>query len=171
MTPGGATLDPSGDRKVVVPGSRAWQEGIAVADDDFEATVETYRRALATFVKGDPGQVLELVSLRDDVTLANPLGPPRLGRSGVEKAIIEVASHFTDGSVRCEQVSSYATPELGYVVQIERYEVRLPDQEETSPSTLRATMIFRREEGTWRVVHRHADTITTPQPIHTVLDT
>jgi ketosteroid isomerase-like protein len=142
-----------------------------VADDDFDATVESYRRALGTFVKGDPGQVLELFSHRDDVTLANPLGPPRLGRSEVEKTSIEVASHFRDGSVRCEQVSRYATPELGYVVQIERYELRLTDHEETSPSTLRATMIFRREEGTWRVVHRHADTITAPQPIHTVLDT
>jgi ketosteroid isomerase-like protein len=39
-----------------------------------------------------------------------------------------------------------------------------------NPITLRVTMIFRREGDTWRVVHRHADPITTPRPITTVIE-
>jgi ketosteroid isomerase-like protein len=38
------------------------------------------------------------------------------------------------------------------------------------PSSLRVTMIFRREGDAWRVAHRHADPIMTPQPIGTVVD-
>jgi ketosteroid isomerase-like protein len=36
-------------------------------------------------------------------------------------------------------------------------------------AALRVTMIFRPEEGTWRIVHRHADPITTPQAAESVI--
>ncbi len=36
---------------------------------------------------GDPVPVTEFFSRRDDVTLANPLGPPRVGPAAVDQAI------------------------------------------------------------------------------------
>ena len=140
-------------------------------DLEFADAVEAYRQALDAFVKGDAGPVKESFSRRDDVTLANPLGPPRLGWAEVEKAIEAAAANFEDGAVRFEEVARYATPELGYVVQLERAEVRLAGSEGMVPSSLRVTMIFRHEHETWKVVHRHADPITTARPIGTVLDT
>jgi uncharacterized protein (TIGR02246 family) len=142
-----------------------------VAEDDFDLAIDSYRQALGAFVTGDPSHVADLFSQRDDVTLANPLGPPRRGRVEVAKAITEAAAHFTDGVVQCEEVSRYSTPDLGYVVQIERMQLQLAGQEGMSPSSLRATMIFRREGDAWRVAHRHADPITSAQPIGTVFDT
>jgi ketosteroid isomerase-like protein len=62
-------------------------------------------------------------------------------------------------------------PDLGYVVQLQKCDVLLAGSEEMVRSTLRVTMVFRREDGTWRVPHRHADPITTPQPINTIVDT
>jgi ketosteroid isomerase-like protein len=56
------------------------------------------------------------------------------------------------------------TPELAYVVQIEHLESKVGEREEISPYALRATMIFRPEDGTWKVVHRHADPITRSPP-------
>ena len=136
---------------------------------DFSAAVDAYRQALTAFLKGDAQPVLEHFSRRDDVTLANPLGPPRRGRADVEKAVEAAAANFEDGSMRFEDLSRYATDDLGYVVYLERAEVRLAGSDEMVPSTLRVTMVFRREAGTWKVAHRHADPITTDQPISTIL--
>jgi hypothetical protein len=44
-------------------------------------------------------------------------------------------------------------PDLGYVVQLQKCDVLLAGSEEMVRSTLRVTMVFRREDGTWRVAH------------------
>ena len=75
------------------------------------------------------------------------------------------------GSVRgFEEVSRYNTPDLGYVVQIERTQAQLPGNTDFTPIALRVTMIFRREGDNWKVAHRHADPITTPRPISTTIE-
>jgi ketosteroid isomerase-like protein len=79
------------------------------------------------------------------------------------------ASNFRDGEmVAFENVAKYVTPELAYIVWIERAKTKVARREDIAPSALRVTMIFRPEDGEWKVVHRHADPITTPQPAESV---
>ena len=61
------------------------------------------------------------------------------------------------------------TPELAYVVQVEQLEAKVHGGEEITPYSLRVTMIFRPEDGEWKVVHRHADPITTPRPVESLM--
>jgi ketosteroid isomerase-like protein len=151
---------------------RATDRRFTVAQSDFDRAIEGYRRALHAYVTGDPGPVTEFFSRWEDVTLANPLGPPRIRPAEVDQAIVEGAAYLRDGSVRgFEEVSRYSRPDLGYVVQLERTQARLPGSEDMVPFTLRVTMIFRREGDTWKVAHRHADPITTARPISTVIET
>ena len=63
----------------------------------------------------------------------------------------------------------YVTPELAYIVWIERVKAKLGGRQEIAPFDLRVTMIFRPEDGTWKVVHRHADPLTTARPAESVL--
>jgi len=124
----------------------------------FDDAVETFRQSQVSFLNGDPDPAMELYSRSDDVTLANPLGPPLRGPANVAQAAAEAAAQVSDGSIRgFEEVSRYSTADLGYIVQIERTQARLDGTGTMTPITLRATIIFRREEDTWKVVHRHAD--------------
>jgi ketosteroid isomerase-like protein len=152
--------------------SDSTREAATVSHSDFDGAIEAFRKALDRYVKGDPKPVTELFSRRDDVTLANPLGPPRLGPADVDEAIAAGAAMLKDGSVRWfEEVSRYSTPDLGYIVQLERTQARLPGSEHIAPIALRVTMIFRREGDTWKIAHRHADPITTARPVSTTIET
>jgi ketosteroid isomerase-like protein len=140
------------------------------AVDDVDQLIEQYQQALDEFMKGNPEPVQKLFSHREDVTLANPLGPPAHGWEQVGATIEHAASHFRDGRlVSVEILEKHATPELAYAVWLERAEGKVGGREDIAPSTLRVTMIFRPEDGEWKVVHRHADPITTPQPAESVI--
>jgi hypothetical protein len=49
--------------------------------DDVDELIERYQLRLDDFMKGNPEPVKELFSHREDVTLANPLGPQRMDGS------------------------------------------------------------------------------------------
>src|ERR671912_1327740 len=138
------------------------------AVDDVDHLIEQCQLAAGEFVKGTPEPVKKLWSHKEDVTLANPWGPPVRGFDEVAKTIEHAASLRRDGEfLGSEIVAKYVSAELAYVVQLERAKVGA--REDIAPIATRATMIFRPEEGTWKMVHRHADPITTPQPTESVI--
>jgi ketosteroid isomerase-like protein len=137
---------------------------------DFDTVVEHYQRALGEFVKGNPEPVKMMFSHHEDVTLANPLGPTVRGWEQVAAAGERAASQVRDGElVGFDIVAKYVTPELAYMVWVERNKAKVGGRQEVAPIALRVTTIFRPEDGTWKVVHRHADPITTAQPIESVI--
>jgi ketosteroid isomerase-like protein len=159
------------------PGGKGAQGGatikrtIVAALDDVDELIEQYFRAQGEFLRGNPEPVKDLFSHTEDVTLANPYGPPVRGWEKVTKAVEHAASLRSDGTfVEWHIVAKYVTTELAYVVQIERAEAKVGASEDITPLAVRSTMIFRPEEdGEWKVVHRHADPITTPQPAESVI--
>jgi ketosteroid isomerase-like protein len=144
---------------------------VVAAVDGVDELTERYFRAQGEFLRGDPGPVKDLFSRRDDVTLTNPYGPPVRGWEEVSKTIEHAASLRSDGEfLEWQIVAKYVTAELAYVVQIERAEAKIGAREEIVPLAVRSTMIFRPEEaGEWKIVHRHADPITTAQPAESVI--
>ena len=139
-------------------------------ENDLDEVIEQYRHSVGEFTRGNPEPQKELFSHREDVTLANSLGPPARGWEQVDQALDRAASTIRDGHiVDAETVAKYATPELAYVVEIERVKAKLGAREDITPFALRVTTVFRPEDGVWKVVHRHADPITTPQPAESVI--
>jgi ketosteroid isomerase-like protein len=144
---------------------------IVAAVDEVDELIEQYYRAQREFLRGNPEPVKNLFSHREDVTLANPYGPPVRGWDEVAKTIEHAASLRSEGTfVEWQILAKYVTADLAYVVQIERAEAKIGAREDISPLAVRATMNFRPEEdGEWKIVHRHADPIITPQPAESVI--
>jgi ketosteroid isomerase-like protein len=140
------------------------------AADDFDEVLEQYHLALDEIMKGSAEGYKKLYSHQDDVTLANPFGPPARGWDEVAKTLERAASHYRDGEATgFENVAKYTTPELAYTLEIERCQAKVEWRDDVTPIAVRVTTIFRSEEGEWKVVHRHADPITTAQPAESVI--
>jgi ketosteroid isomerase-like protein len=135
-----------------------------------ERLLDQYHRALGELINGNPDLYKSMFSDREDVTLANPFGPAARGRAGVEERLDRAASNYSDGQLTgFEQIAKYETPELAYLVEVERYRAKVGGRQELAPVALRVTSIFRPEGATWKVVHRHADPITTERRAESVL--
>jgi ketosteroid isomerase-like protein len=133
---------------------------------DLETAIAEYHQACVDVVAGKPEPLVQVYSRHDDVTLSNPWGPPVRGWAQIAKAVTAAASHFREGRGTVERISETATPQLAYVVEIERYETKIDGAEQLGPLAVRVTSVFRLEENRWRVIHRHADRVdpTTSAP-------
>ncbi len=137
---------------------------------DFDEVVEQYHLALGEFVKGNPEPAKMMYSHREDVTLANPFGPPVRGWEQVAATVERAASQLRDGEkLGFDIVAKYVTPELAYIVELDHTKARVGGRQDVAPFALRVTTIFRPEDGVWKVVHRHADPITTAQPAESII--
>jgi ketosteroid isomerase-like protein len=104
---------------------------------------------------GDVEPRLALWSREDPVTV---FGAQRsgMGWSDLEKLFHTVASWFSDSTAyRFELLAAGASGDLAYTVGYEHNEVKVEGQPRTY--TLRVTHVYRREDGEWRIVHRHGD--------------
>ena len=140
------------------------------AVDDVDQLIEQFHLASGEFLKGNPKPTQELFSHREDVTLANPFGPAVRGWDEVAKVSEHAASQVRDGEfVSYEIIEKNVSPELAYVVEIEQAKAKIGGSEDITPFALRVTMIFRPEDGEWKIVHRHADPITTAQAAESLI--
>jgi ketosteroid isomerase-like protein len=135
-----------------------------------ELMVERCHAALGEIVRGNAEPWGDLFSPEPDVTLGNPFGPFVLGFENVMSAARAAAEHYRDGELMAfERVATYEADNLACVVEIERFRARVGGAGDASPVSLRVTSLFRSERGQWKLVHRHADPITTPREAASVV--
>jgi hypothetical protein len=130
--------------------------------DTFLVQVEAAQREL---VQGRPEPFKALWSQSADVTLAGGLGGAfEKGWERVSARLSWVGTQYREGTRIHEQVSRAEGPDFAYLVQRETIRSKAADGT-AQVQEVRSTMIFRREQGRWRIVHRHADTLATRQPL------
>ena len=136
-----------------------------MSTSELDQLIEQQHLALDAFVKGNDEPLAELWSRADDATLGNPFGPFVRGFEQVAETMKRAATSYRDGeAIGFEQLSKHVTADLAYIVEVERFNAKIGGRQEVTPLSLRCTSIFRRESGNWRLVHRHADPITTTRP-------
>jgi ketosteroid isomerase-like protein len=136
---------------------------------DLNRLRDMYRTSVEAFIQGDPAATKLLWSRRDDVTLANPLGPPVRGFEQVCQVVDSSSALIREGdgfSFAC--ITFVETSDLAYEVGIERCTAKIGGASEQVQLSLRVTTAFRREDDGWKIVHRHADPITDARPVESV---
>jgi len=137
---------------------------------DLETVIEQNHRAVDEFTRGNNKPLEALYSRRDDVTLGNPFGPFVRGFDAVAKTMERAATVYRDGhATGFDTIATCVTPDMAFTVETERLEAKIGGRGEITPVSLRCTSIFRREDGVWKLVHRHADPITAPREAESVI--
>ncbi len=135
-----------------------------------DSAIEASHNALAAIVNGDPSGYLALYAEDEDLTLGNPFGPFARGRQSVAERLSGAASNYRSGEITSvELIAKYLSEDLACVVEVESVRAKVGGSEEMATVSLRVTSVFRLERGNWKLVHRHADPITTPRSAASVI--
>jgi ketosteroid isomerase-like protein len=128
-----------------------------MTDDAFAKTLEQMTAAGAAMQNGDPGPMISSWADSDDITLFGAWGPIEKGHKPVTDTMRWVGSRFTGAdAVDVEHAVIASSGDLGYTVGFERTHVSV-DGGPMRDMALRVTHIYRRIDGEWKLVHRHAD--------------
>jgi ketosteroid isomerase-like protein len=127
--------------------------------DEFRSTVLARQaEAERAMVLGDPAPRMALWSRRDPVTLFGAAtGGCKTGWDELSRIFRWVASTFSDVSdFRFDVEVANVSGDLAYTVGYERFNGSI-DGRPVAPVTVRVTHVYRREDGEWKIVHRHGD--------------
>jgi len=131
---------------------------------DFAKFLDAADAAQRQLQNGKADGYKALWSTADDVTLSGGFGGKiEKGWSAVSARLDWAASQFNNGTNTIERVSAAASGDLGYLVQIEHIKFKTSAGAD-STRDFRVTMVFRKERGKWRIIHRHADGQTAKVP-------
>ena len=130
-----------------------------VTDADLGELVAVMSEAASAFIGGDMRRYFALMNHAPDFTLMPPQGGDTIDQSSVsDEEMDEMQRFFKRGTSTLEVVETYASGNLAVLVAVERQTGEVGDFPEQDLS-LRVTLVFRREESRWRLVHRHADAL------------
>jgi ketosteroid isomerase-like protein len=133
----------------------------ATGREDAEAAefLELCHRALRQHTSGDPQAYLELWSDADDVSLMGGVGGHQVGIEQVSQLLSAAAKTLNYETWDAENLVTEFGETLGFTVELERLTRHVDG--ELEEMSLRATSVYRREGGAWKVIHRHGDSLMT----------
>jgi ketosteroid isomerase-like protein len=112
------------------------------------------------------------VSRRDDVMIMGAWGAHEKGWPEVQARYDWAGARFRDSTAKLtvEYLTSFQSGDLAFTTAIERSEVKVAGHEKAAPMALRVTHIFRKEDGAWRLILRHADPLVGKTSAESVLE-
>lgn len=112
--------------------------------------------ALNLMFKGEIEPINAVWSHSDDITYMGPFGGMHSGWNEVGTEFANVAALKIGGKISSENLEVRVLGDVGYTVCVEAGE-NLDSEGNPVPVNHRATNIFRKENGAWKLVHHHTD--------------
>jgi ketosteroid isomerase-like protein len=115
-------------------------------------------QALTNQSQGRPEPLLELWSHADDVTIMAAVGGYQVGFEQVSKLLSWASKAQKFDSWSAQNIAKGVSSDLAFSVELEHYGLQVNGEDKGM--TLRATQVYRREDGAWKLIHRHGDVLT-----------
>ena len=133
--------------------------GTGRSDTEAAEFLERCHGALRLHTSGNPRPYLDLWSDADDVSLMGGVGGHQVGLEQVSELLTAAAKTLNYETWDAENLVTGFGETLGFTVELERLTRHVDGKLEEM--SLRATSIYRREGGAWKVIHRHGDSLMT----------
>lgn len=125
-------------------------------DPEFLRARQRVGAALAAMGSGNPQPYIDCWADSHDVTLFGAWGPIEQGHQRLVDTFRWVGSRFSGGALVPDDRIVFASGDIAYTVGMECGDVAI-DGTAIQPMVIRVTHVYRRLDGTWALVHRHAD--------------
>jgi ketosteroid isomerase-like protein len=115
-------------------------------------------QAAKAYVCGDSGKLDALVPHHGSASFHSPLGDTVVGAQNVASRYLADAKAFhSNGTTQLEVIQQADDGDLGFWTGFQIATVQIGDAVQAVEMRIRVTEVFRRLNGEWRLIHRHAD--------------
>jgi ketosteroid isomerase-like protein len=125
------------------------------AEDEVRKASGLFYAALNRMANGDAGPLADIWSHGTGITTMHPIGGREIGWDQVRQSFGQVAEIASEGRIRLDDQFIQVTGDLAYELGFERGQATFARQQVTLDH--RVTNIYRREAGSWKIVHHHTD--------------
>jgi ketosteroid isomerase-like protein len=124
----------------------------------FEEFWMARQQAAEAFVRGDVGKLDALVPHEGNASFHSPRGDTVIGAQDVAlRYSAEAKTFHSNGTTHLEAIQRAYTGDLGFWTGFQIAKVQIAGAPQPVEMRIRVTELFRRIDGEWRLIHRHAD--------------
>ena len=124
-------------------------------ENEVHKASDQFYAALNSMANGDADPMEDIWSHDATVTALHPIGERTVGWDNVRESFQKVAQIASEGQIRLDDRIIQVIGDLAYEVGVERGQANFSGHQVTLDN--RVTNIYRREAGTWKIVHHHTD--------------
>ena len=131
--------------------------------ESFDSFMRKRVEAARAYVNGDSAPLDRIVAQSGPASFFPPNGGSEQGAKEVSTRYERDARSFgKGGETQLEVVQSASAGDVGFWTGFQSAQVKMGDGSEPVTMKLRITELFRRIDGEWKMVHRHADPMAEP---------
>jgi ketosteroid isomerase-like protein len=125
------------------------------AENQVRQASQQFYAALNRMANGDASSMADIWSHSATITTMHPIGGREVGWDQVEGPWAQVAQLAAEGQIELNDQLIQVSGDMAYEVGTEQGQFMLAGEQVTIDQ--RVTNVYRREGGTWKIVHHHSD--------------